>query len=182
MADIKALVDSGATDCFMSESFIRRMKLGKRPLQRPRKIWNIDNTANQAGEITHYIVLEVQTRGIRKAIQFLVTNIGNEDIILGYPWMAAFEPQFTWKNGVISEKELPIILRSVNPFIPGKDPIIARMKGTEEDSRLAATTSTELAIKAQQYTKKVEVPAELLRPGTVLFKFSFTDSFSYNSW
>ena len=96
--------------------------------------------------------------------------------------MAAFEPQFTWKNGVISEKELPIILRSVNPFIPGKDPIIARMKGTEEDSRLAATTSTELAIKAQQYTKKVEVPAELLRPGTVLFKFSFTDSFSYNSW
>src|SRR6266702_7695834 len=43
MADIKALVDSGATDCFMSERFIRRMKLGKRPLQRPRKIWNIDN-------------------------------------------------------------------------------------------------------------------------------------------
>jgi len=35
MADIKALVDSGATDCFMSETFIRRMKLGKRPLQKP---------------------------------------------------------------------------------------------------------------------------------------------------
>src|SRR6266702_1230788 len=102
MADIKALVDSGATDCFMSENFIRRMKLGKRPLQRPRKIWNIDNTTNQAGEITHYITLEIQTRGIRKTIQFLVTNIGNEDIILGYPWMAAFEPQFTWRNGVIN--------------------------------------------------------------------------------
>src|SRR6266702_1419516 len=182
MADIKVLVDSGATDCFMSESFVRRMKLGKRPLQRPRKIWNIDNTANLAREITHYIILEVQTKGVRRNMQFLVTNIGNEDIIFGYPWMAALEPHFTWKNGVISEKELPIILRSVNPFIPGKDPIIARMKGTEEDSRLAATTSTELAIKAQQYTKKVEVPAELLRPGTVLFKFSFTDSFSYNSW
>src|SRR6266702_1596590 len=51
MADIKALVDSGATDCFMSENFIRRMKLGKRPLQKSRKIWNIDNTANQAREI-----------------------------------------------------------------------------------------------------------------------------------
>jgi len=137
MADIKALVDSGATDCFMSEKFIRRMKLGKRPLQRPRKIWNIDNTANQAGKITHYITLDIQTRGIRKTIQFLVTNIGNEDIILGYPWMAAYEPQFTWKNGVISERELPIILR---------------------DSQLAAMTSTELAIKAQQYTTKVEVP------------------------
>ncbi len=158
MADIKALVDSGATDCFMSENFIRRMKLGKRPLQRPRKIWNIDNMANQAGEITHYIVLNVQTRGIRKTIQFLVMNIGNEDIILGYPWMATFEPQFTWRNGVINERELPIILQSVNPFIPGKDPIIARIAG--EDSQIAATTSTELAIKAQQYTKKVEVPKE----------------------
>ncbi len=100
------------------------MKLGKRPLQKSRKIWNIDNTANQAGKITHYITLNIQTGGIRKTIQFLVTNIGNEDIILGYPWMAAFKPQFTWKNGVIHEKELPIILRSVNPFIPGKDPII----------------------------------------------------------
>jgi len=157
MADIKALVDSGATDCFMSEGIIRQMKLGKRPLQRPRKIWNIDNTVNQAGEITHYITLNIQTRGIQKTIQFLVTNIGNEDIILGYPWMAAYEPQFTWKNGVINKRELPIILRSVNPFSPEKDPIIARI---ESNARLAATTSTELAIKAQQYTKQVEVPTE----------------------
>jgi len=74
--------------------------------------------------------------------------------------MAAFEPQFSWKNGVINEKELPVILQSVNPFIPGKDPIIAQVKGTEENGRLAATTSTELAIQAQQYTKKVEVPAK----------------------
>jgi len=159
MADIKALVDSGATDCFMSERFIRRMKLGKRPLQKPRKIWNIDNTANKAGEITHYITLDIQTRGVRKTIQFLVTNIGNEDIILGYPWMATFEPQFTWRNGVINERELPIILQSVNPFTSGEDPTIARCRGTGNDSRLAATT-TELAIQAQQYTKKVEVPAE----------------------
>ena len=160
MADIKALVDSGATDCFMSEKFIRRMKLGKRPLQRPRKIWNIDNTANQAGEITHYITLDIQTKGIRKTIQFLVTNIGNEDIILGYPWMAAFKPQFTWKNGAINEEELPIILRSVNPFTSKRDPMIARVKEIGDNDRLAAMTSTELAIQAQQYTKKVEVPTE----------------------
>ncbi len=160
MANIKALIDSGATDCFMSENFIQHMKLGKRPLQRPRKIWNIDNTLNQAREITHYITLEIQTRGVRRTIQFLVTNIRNEDVILGYPWMAAFEPQFTWGKGVINKRELPIILRSVNPFIPGRNPIIARMEGTENDDQLRATTSTELAIKAQQYTKPVEVPKE----------------------
>ncbi len=136
------------------------MKLGKRPLQKPHKIWNINNTANQAGAITHYITLNIQTGRVQKQIQFLVTNIGNEDVILGYPWMAAFEPQFSWKNGVINEKALPIILRSVNPSIPGKDPIIARIKGSGDNCHLQATTSTELAIKAQLYTQKVEVPKE----------------------
>ncbi|SRR6266702_1656978 len=83
MADIKALVDSGATDCFMSEAFIRRAKLGKQPLQKVRKIWNIDNMANQAGYITHYVDLNVQTNRARKTIQFLITNIGHEEIVLG---------------------------------------------------------------------------------------------------
>jgi len=160
MADTKALVDSGATDCFMSETFVQQMKLGKRPLQRTQKIWNINNTANQAGDITHYITLDIQTGGIQKMIQFLVTNIGHEDIILGYPWMAAFEPRFIWKHGIIHEKELPVILQSVNPFIPGKGPITTQIRKTGEDCHVRATTSTELAIKAQQYTKKVEVLRE----------------------
>ncbi len=125
MADIKALVDSGATDCFMSEAFIRRMKLGKRPLQKPRKIWNINNTANQAGHITHYVDLNVQTNGIRRTMQFLIMNIGHEDIVLGYPWMAIFEPQFVWGGGIINEKALPIIIWSVNPSISEKELVIA---------------------------------------------------------
>ena len=159
MANIKALINLGATDCFMSVMFVKRMKLGRRPLQRPHKIWNINNTANQAGSITHYVDLNIQTNGIWKTIWFLITNIGNEDIVLGYPWMVAFKPQFTWKNGVISEKALPIIIWSVNPTIPGKDPIIAHAQEMTE-SHQQATTSTKLAINAQQYTQKVEVPKD----------------------
>ncbi len=91
-------------------------------------------------------------------MRFLITNIEHEDIVLGYPWMAAFEPQFTWGHGVISEKALPVIIRSVNPSNSEKEPVIAQIQGTTEECHLRATTSTELAIKAQQYTKKVEVP------------------------
>ncbi len=72
--------------------------------------------------------------------------------------MAVFEPQFTWKNGVIHEQALPIIIRSVNPSQIIGDQVIARTQ--TEESKIRATTSTELAIKAQQYTKKVEVPQE----------------------
>ncbi len=97
---------------------------------------------------------------IRCGIHPLGCEVVTPPIILGYPWMAAFEPQFTWKNGVISEKELPIILQSVNPFIPGKEPVIARIRGSNDNCRMRATTATELAIKAQQYTTKAEVPKE----------------------
>ncbi len=61
MADVKGLVDSEATDCFMSPTIVRRMGLGKRPLEKPRRIWNIDNTKNKDGSITHYVDLQVQT-------------------------------------------------------------------------------------------------------------------------
>ncbi len=74
--------------------------------------------------------------------------------------MAAFEPKFTWKSGVINEKELPVILQSVNPSIPEEKPIIAQTRGSDNNCQVQAMTSTELAIKAQQYMKKVEVPAE----------------------
>ncbi len=85
----------------MSPAFIKRMNLGTQPLQKPRKIWNIDNTENKDGLITHYLELNVQTKGVRRDLRFLVTNIGNEDIVLGYPWLATFEPQFNWTNAVI---------------------------------------------------------------------------------
>src|SRR6266702_1613848 len=117
------------------------MGLGTRPLQKPKKIWNIDNTANKDGLITHYIDLKVQTKGVHRTIRFLVTNIGNKDLVLGYPWLTTFEPQFNWASAVITEKALPVIIRSTNPQIPSKDPIIA---GTQtQDSHLQATTSTE---------------------------------------
>ncbi len=72
--------------------------------------------------------------------------------------MAVFEPQFTWKNGTIYKQALPIIIRSVNPSQIIGNQIIAQTQ--TETSQVRATTSTELAIKAQQYTKKVEVPRE----------------------
>ena len=121
MADVKGLVDSEATDCFMSPTIVRRMGLGKRPLEKPRRIWNIDNTKNKDGSITHYVDLQVQTWGIHRDMRFLITNIGNEDIVLGYPWLATYKPKFSWKYATIDETILPIVLRSVNPQIPWID-------------------------------------------------------------
>jgi hypothetical protein len=108
MADKRALVDSGATDNFMHPNFATKMGLGMKELPNPRKIFNIDNTTNKSGKITHYLDLDVYTKGIHREMHFLITDIGNEDILLGYPWLASFEPKFSWRHAVIDEQVLPV--------------------------------------------------------------------------
>ena len=115
MAEKKALVDSGATDNFIHPAFAKRLGLSMTPLEKPKWIYNIDNTSNKSGSITHSLELKVTTKGIDRIMRFLVTDIGNEDILLGYPWLATFEPKFGWKDAIIETKALPIVISSTHP-------------------------------------------------------------------
>jgi hypothetical protein len=170
MADIKALVDSGATDNFMNPAFAKRMGIGLRTLDKPKNIFNIDDSTNRAGQITHYTMLAVTTAGNTKELRFLITDIGREDILLGYPWLATYEPQFSWKHATIDEKNLPIILRTINPN--DKKDVIMRYLSTETREDIVAQlekvshtesptirgAATDLTIAARQYQKKTNIP------------------------
>jgi hypothetical protein len=125
MADKKALVDSGATNNFMHLLFTKRMRLGLQELPTLKKIFNIDNTTNKSGMITHYLDLDVCTNGIHKEMRFLITDIGQEDVLLGYPWLATFEPKFNWRSAIIDKQILSIIILSINPHIIRNRPVIA---------------------------------------------------------
>ena len=114
-ADIRSLVDSGATDNFVHPRFKRRMGLGTKELATPKRLFNVDDMTNRAGMITHYIDLDIYTNGIHKEMRFLVSDIGKEDALLGYPWLATFEPKFSWRHGTIHTSYLPIIISSTNP-------------------------------------------------------------------
>jgi hypothetical protein len=130
MADIKVLIDSGATNNFITPTFAKQMGLGLMPLDRPCKIWNIDNTENKAGSITHFTDLNVQTKGKRQVLCFLVTDIGNENIVLGYPWLATYKPTINWQEAVIHENMMPIILQSINLSISQPVPKYAESLST----------------------------------------------------
>ena len=100
-------------------------------------------------------------------MHFLVTNIGHEDIVLRYPWLSTFEPQFDWTHAVIHEETLLVVIRSVNPRIPRKDPIITTTTTQMEEyirtiqkHTINATTATDLAIAANQYVTKATIPPE----------------------
>jgi hypothetical protein len=167
MADRKALVDSGATDNFMHPAFAKKMGLGLQELPNPRKIFNIDNTTNKSGMITHYLDLDICTDGIHKEMRFLVTDIGHEELLLGYPWLATFEPKFNWRSAVIDECVLPIIISSINPRTTRQQPIIA-MGQAEKESIVrqletechARGVATELAIQAGEQQTDAQLPPE----------------------
>jgi hypothetical protein len=169
MANKKALVDSGATNNFMHPAFAKRMGLGLRELPTPKKIFNIDNTSNKAGMITHYLKLNICTNGFHKEMRFLVTNIGHEEVLLGYPWLAMFEPKFNWRSAVIDERVLPIIISSINPHVIRHQPVIAM--GLSEDTKQSIVwqleaechvrgVATDLAIKAGAEQQEAELPKE----------------------
>jgi uncharacterized membrane protein len=106
--------------------------------------------------------LDVCAKGIHKEMRFLITDIGSEDLLLGYPWLATFEPKFNWRHAVIDERMLPVIISSVNPRIIRPQPVIATLMTNEEKHSIIRTletqstirgVSTELAIQAGQNTK-----------------------------
>ena len=121
-AEAIALVDSGATENFMNLTYARWLKLPIHPLERPRKIFNVDGTENKSGELKYYTDLEVQTGTTRSPLRFFLTDLGENKAILGYSWFAATQPKIDWKRGWIDSSQLPIILRAPNAkrarFVP----------------------------------------------------------------
>src|SRR6267378_3868650 len=138
MADKRILVDSGATDNFIHPKFVKRLRVGRQELPHSMKIWNIDGTTNRAGRLTHFVDLLVKTKGQETKMRFLITDLGTEDVILGYPWLATFEPQFSWKDAVVNTNILPIIIRSPDWHTLRLHPSIRRAK-VEREPTIANT-------------------------------------------
>ena len=113
-ADKQILVDSGTTDNFINPQLVKRLVLGTQKLERSRKIWNIDGTNNKAGWIMEYVDLSVQTGKKQAKMWFLITDLGHEDLILGYPWLATFKPGFSWADGTIDMEHLLVIMKLLN--------------------------------------------------------------------
>ena len=120
-AEREVLIDSGATDNFISPQLLKRLEISTLPVKLPIRIWNVDGTHNQGGAITHYTDLEVRTGEQKKTLRFLITNLGRDEVILGYPWFTAFEPKFHWQDTTLDEEFHPVIVSSLglrHPYHP----------------------------------------------------------------
>ena len=99
--DQKALLDSGAMECFIHPRVVARLQLTKQKLEKPRKVQNVDGTTNKDGEILEAVDLLVNNNGKSATHAFFVANIGQDDYILGYPSFEASTPNVDWHGAQI---------------------------------------------------------------------------------
>ena len=113
-AEALTLVNSGATENFISLPYAQWLKLPIKRLAQPRKLYNVNGTQNKSGELQFYTNLSVQTGTNHTLLCFFLTNLGEQKAIFGYPWFTAVQPKIDWRRGWIDHTQLPIILRAPN--------------------------------------------------------------------
>jgi len=59
---------------------------------------NVDGIQNQDGSIREYVTANLEVKGRRMDAQFLVTMLGMQKVILGYPWLVEANPKINWRE------------------------------------------------------------------------------------
>ena len=95
-AETNALLDSGATENSIHPNYVQQKKLLVKLLPNPRKIISVDGMPNAAGEIKYYMDLEMSQGTKQVSLRFFLTDTGEHNIILGYPWFVAIQPNIDW--------------------------------------------------------------------------------------
>ena len=72
-------------------------------LEKPLQAYNMDGTENKQGTIKYYVNLNLEINGRKMTMKLLVTGLGKERIILGFPWFQ--EQDINWKTGKFSWRE-----------------------------------------------------------------------------
>lgn len=98
-SEIKALIDSGATDNFMSPALANRCKLPTYKLKKPRIIRNVDGTRNSLGSVTEAADLIIHYGPHQQEKQtFFIINLGGDDMILGMTFLEMTNPPINWRS------------------------------------------------------------------------------------
>src|SRR5260221_241909 len=97
----RALLDSGATECFINPRAVQRLQLPTKKLLRPRSVRNVDGTLNKAGIIDKAVELQIDYNGTKTKHNFFVADIGIDEFLLGYPFLEAARPDIDWQEACV---------------------------------------------------------------------------------
>jgi hypothetical protein len=93
------LVDSGAGGMFIDQNYVRNSGFKIQKLDEPLIARNMDGTENKQGRITSFVDLLLEINGKTMNTRLMVTGLGKQRIILGFPWLNEHNPDINWKTG-----------------------------------------------------------------------------------
>jgi hypothetical protein len=97
----RAMIDSGAEGIFLNRKYIEKNRLECVRLQRPIPVFNINRTLNKDGSIEETASVQVEGSGHVENLRCFVTELGDDDMILGLPWLEKHNPDVNWNTGEI---------------------------------------------------------------------------------
>lgn len=84
---LRVLLDTGATQSFISQDVVDRLSLDTLPYPKPRDLLMFDDTPSTAGPLAKFAEQRVKIAGRAFRATLGVTRLGGSDIVLGLPWM-----------------------------------------------------------------------------------------------
>lgn len=106
--ETKALIDSGATGLFIHWNFVKKHRIPTKTYAKPRVIRNVDSSLNVLGKITNYVETTITIGDHEEQVHFSVTDLGEDDVILGLPWLRKHNPEIDWAKGRMFLKRCPL--------------------------------------------------------------------------
>lgn len=84
---LSGLLDYGASELFISQKTIQKHSIPMIRLKKPKKVFNADGIENKKGQVTHIVRLPIQVSDRTNMETMWVTDIGEEDFIIGLTWL-----------------------------------------------------------------------------------------------
>jgi hypothetical protein len=104
----QALIDCGATGCFIDIEWAKLNNVPTHPLTKPIPIYNVDGTANDAGAITDIADVVLRYKNHSEHTQLAVTHLGKQSLILGYNWLRNHNPEINWQTKDVKMSQCPV--------------------------------------------------------------------------
>jgi hypothetical protein len=98
---VKGLIDSGASFQFLDARFMAENQIPTLQLPQPMPVYNVDGTENQAGAITQVVDAVFHVENHSEHTLFTVTDLGDQQMILGHNWLTSHNPEIDWAKGTL---------------------------------------------------------------------------------
>jgi hypothetical protein len=121
-----ALVDSGASFCFIHPDIVRKYHIPTKEKKHPKKIKVIDGHDINSGLVTHKCTLTIELGSHKEQLSCNVADIGKHSIVLGMSWLKIHNPVIDWATKHISFLSS---LCTNNCIIPSSNLVYANVGG-----------------------------------------------------